>query len=69
MRWVSSLVCEPLSSRRKLAELVTDHLLRHPEWNVLLSIVHVEHDTNVVGQDSRSTGFGVNGNVVRDGSL
>lgn len=40
-------VSEWLSCRSKLAQLVSDHLFRDHEWNVVLAIVYMKSETAV----------------------
>ena len=46
---------------RKLAKLVTDHILGDVNGDESLAVVHIERMTDKVGRDSRATGPGLDG--------
>src|SRR5690606_27364687 len=56
------LVCSMALERtgqRKLAQLVTDHVLGHIYRHMLLTVVHGDRQTDEVGQDCRAAGPGL----------
>lgn len=47
--------------RRELSQLVSNHILRYPHINVLLSIVHLKDQAHEVGQDCCAPGLCLDG--------
>ena len=55
------LIRERLPCRRKLAELVSHHILRYPDAVVDLAIVHLECESNEVWENGGTSGLGFDG--------
>lgn len=65
IRLILSFPVSPRSPcRRKLSQLVSNHLLTDGHWKVIFAIVDHELDANEVGEDGGCSGFCENGSIV-----
>ena len=67
MNVCDSPITEPLSCLRKLSQLVSDHLVRHGDGDIVLAVVHHEPEADKRGQDCGRSALGKDRGVVLQG--